>query len=79
MIKEMEIVIEITDKDITNLQIELAETLYRLTAGRLKKEKCESIAEIHIKKIDFNNPALTDKGINWYAQQIINAIDFSRI
>lgn len=71
--------ITLTDKDITSLEKDLSSALIRFSEGRLNDSQSKSLASKAISKIDFSNSALAHKGLNWYAKEIINIIDFESL
>lgn len=68
--------VEITKNDLSSLINELSGALIRFTQERISEDQAQKIADIAINSIDFNNSALTHKGINWYAREIIDTLDF---
>ncbi|WP_286908970.1 hypothetical protein [Clostridium sp. UBA1652] len=71
--------ITITNKDLETLKNELSETLFKLSFGKLNYTQANNIANTAIDNIDFENSALVHKGVNWYAKQILEVIDFEKI
>ncbi len=69
----------ITKEDLFLVEKRLAIALNKLSNGRLNTQLSGKIAHSAINDIDFNNPALAHKGVNWFASQIIDAVDFSAI
>jgi len=69
---------EIKTNDVLGIQRELAITLVSLSNGMLTISDAEAYSEQVMEKYDFNNSALTHKGVNWMAQEILSKIDFSR-
>ena len=58
-------------KSIT-IQDELAMALYKFSFGRLSVTQAEEKAEEVMKNFDLNNEALSHKGINWCAKEILS-------
>lgn len=69
----------ITKEDKKSLSGQLSEKLLELSSGRLNNDISDQIAQRAINNIDFDNSALTHKGLNWYAENIINMIDFRKL
>ena len=67
--------VEITQNDLSSLINELSGLLIRFTQERISEDQAQKIADIAINSIDFNNSALTHKGINWYAREIIDTLE----
>lgn len=68
--------ITITSNDLSSLVNELSKALIKFSNDKLENSQAKRIAEIAIKNIDFNNSVLAHKGVNWYAREIIDSIDF---
>lgn len=68
--------VEVTKNDLSSLINELSGALIRFTQEGISQEQAQKIAYIAINSIDFNNSALTHKGVNWYAREIIDTLDF---
>jgi len=64
-------------KNIT-IQDELAIALYKFSFGGLGVEQAELKAEEIVKNCDFNDEALSHKGINWCAKQILRKMYINR-
>lgn len=58
-------------KNIT-IEEELARALYKFSYGRLSVEEAEEKAREVMENFDLNNEALSHKGINWCAKEIIS-------
>ncbi len=71
--------ITIKDTDLNSLSNELSDALVKISNGRLSDGIADQIANVTIKNIDFSNSALTHKGINWFAKEILKKIDFSAV
>lgn len=71
--------LNITSKDIVSLINELAKALMKFSNNKLSDIQAKKIAQIAIGNIDFNNSALAHKGLNWYAREIVDTIDFEAI
>ena len=71
--------ITITNKVLKYLENDLSEALIKFSSGKLNSNEANKIACSTIKNIDFENSALAHKGVNWYARQIIDIIDFTKI
>lgn len=70
---------KVTENDKISLAKELSKKLLNLSCGRLTEEQSDYIAKSAIDNIDFENSALVHKGLTWYAENIIDMIDFERI
>lgn len=53
---------------------DLAMALYQLSFGKLSFEEAEQKAHVIAPKIDFSNPGISHKGINWCAKQILKSM-----
>lgn len=71
--------VSITSKDIISLINELTKALMKFSNNKLSDVQANKIAQIAIGNIDFNNSALAHKGLNWYAREIVDTIDFEAI
>lgn len=71
--------VNITSKDIVSLINELTKALMKFSNNKLSDIQANKIAQIAIGNIDFNNSALAHKGLNWYAREIVDTIDFEAI
>lgn len=71
--------LNITSKDIVSLINELTKALMKFSNNKLSDIQAKKIAQIAIGNIDFNNSALAHKGLNWYAREIVDTIDFEAI
>jgi len=70
--------ITLTEGDLDSLEKELSLALARFSLGKLNIKQSEDLARVAIKNVDFSsNSALAHKGINWYAKEIIDVIDFN--
>ena len=58
-------------KNVT-IQNELAMALFKFSFGRLSVEQAEAKAEEVMKNFNPNDEALSHKGINWCAKQILS-------
>lgn len=71
--------VNITIEDIISLRNELTKALMKFSNNKLSDVQANKIAQIAIGNIDFNNSALAHKGLNWYAREIVDTIDFEAI
>ena len=72
--------ITITDKDLDSLEKDLSLALVKFSDGKLNIKQSKILAKVAIKNIDFSlNSALAHKGINWYAKEILDIVDFDKI
>lgn len=55
---------------------QLAEALIKFSEKRLDSSKAYKIASVVLDKIDFSNPTLSHKGINWFAKDLLKRIRF---
>ncbi|MBD8839930.1 hypothetical protein IFU39_19125 [Paenibacillus sp. CFBP 13594] len=50
---------------------QLAKALVRFSDKRISFQKAEQVANVVMRKVDFSNSALSHKGINWFAKDLI--------
>jgi hypothetical protein len=69
--------ITVTEKDLASLENELQLALVNLSSRKLSSDQAKKLAKQAIKNIDFSSSsALAHKGVNWYAKELIEIIDF---
>lgn len=66
----------ITAKSLESLEHELALAISKYSSGKLNYSQSKKLAEKSIQNIDFSNSALAHKGVNWYAKELVDMIDF---
>lgn len=71
--------IALKDKDKMLLQKDLSLAIFRFSYGKLSDNQSKGLAKKVIKNIDFSNSALAHKGVNWFAKEIIDVIDFDAL
>lgn len=71
--------IKVNKEDVLSLQRDLAVSLVKLSGGKLSSNQAEFISEKIMPTLDFKNPAIAHKGINYYAKEILSKIDISKL
>lgn len=71
--------VKVSKEDILSLQRDLAVSLVDLSKGELTSAQAEFISEKIMPTLDFNNPIIAHKGINYYAKEILSRLDISKL
>ncbi|PYY28376.1 hypothetical protein [Paenibacillus illinoisensis] len=61
----------LTKENQSLLTNQLAKALVKFSENRISYLKAEEVANVVMKKVDFSNSALSHKGINWFAKDLI--------
>ena len=59
---------------VYTFESELTNALFRLSFGKLTYEQAVEIAKKAAPNFDMNNEALSHKGINWYAKELLKTM-----
>ncbi len=62
------------NKDLLTFQ--LSEALVKFSNERISSDNAQKVANIALKNVDFSNSALSHKGINWYAKDLLKKINY---
>lgn len=63
----------------TALQRNLKDALIRFSMNRLNVEQANLLSASLLETTDFNDKILSHKGINWFAKEVIDSIDFDKL
>lgn len=61
----------LTKENADLLSNELSEALLKFSSNKISVSMADKIADVALKNIDFSNSALSHKGINWYAKDLL--------
>lgn len=73
------ITLTLNANDFYSIENDLSKALVKFSYGKLNVIQANKLAKSVVPKMDFSNSALAHKGVNWYAKEILDVVDYKAL